>query len=395
MSSSDHHRRIAGSSSAGILSGLALGISMLLLGYVMWSRGDFSFGPGTIEPRPVAPRGALSAEEEAVISVFEETSASVVNVSQVIPRLNPASQTIEGYASDAGTGFVWDKQGHIVTNFHVIQKQERDPRTGQYRRTMEVKEHIRVILDDDAMYEAELVGFSADHDIAVLEIDAAPYLLHPLVIGSSHDLRVGQSVLAIGNPFGLQRTLTKGLISALNRTMRSPSQRLIENVIQTDAAINPGNSGGPLLDSSGRLIGVNTMIYSSSGNSAGIGFAVPVDVVNSVVPELIAKGTVTRAVLGVQLDERLFYLPSGTMGVHIYAVIPNGAAAKAGLLGVRPDRDLMIRGDIILGIGEDLTRTRIELLDVLQQFEVGDTVTLTIDRGGDTFTVGVTLQAID
>jgi S1-C subfamily serine protease len=390
MSPSDNNRRIAGATTAGILSGLALGISLLLLGYVMWTRGDLSFGPPIVEPRPVTPRGALSAEEEAVISVFEETSGSVVNVSQVLPRFNLLDRTIEGFTSDAGTGFVWDKQGHIVTNFHVIQVQ--DPRIppGQIR----LKQDMKVILDDEAMYDAELVGYSTDHDIAVLKIDAAPLRLQPLVVGSSHDLRVGQSVLAIGNPFGLQRTLTKGLISALNRTMRSPTDRLIENVIQTDAAINPGNSGGPLLDSAGRLIGVNTMIYSSSGNSAGIGFAVPVDVVNSVVPEIIAKGGVTRAALGVQLDERPAFLPSGRVGVHIMVVVPGGAADLAGLLGVHKEEDELIRGDIILGVGDAPTRTRIEFLDAMQHYEVGDLVTLTIDRGGEAFAVDVTLQGV-
>ncbi|MDG2148690.1 MAG: trypsin-like peptidase domain-containing protein [Planctomycetota bacterium] len=394
MSPSDHRRRIAGATSAGILSGLALTLSLLLLGYVMWSQGDLTFGQPTIEPRTVTPRGALSDEEEAVIAVFEETGGSVVNVSQVLSRVNFANRTVEGYASDAGTGIVWDKQGHIVTNFHVIQNQSHQT-SPMGLRTISVNENLRVILDDEAMYDAELVGYSTDHDLAVLKIDAAPHRLHPLVIGSSRDLRVGQSVLAIGNPFGLQRTLTKGLISALNRTMRSPTDRLIENVIQTDAAINPGNSGGPLLDSAGRLIGVNTRIYSNSGNSAGIGFAVPVDVVNEVVPELIVKGGITQAVLGVQFDERPAFLPSGRVGAHIIVVAPDGAAEQAGLLGVRRVAETPVRGDVVLAVNDSPTRSRLDVLDAIRHFNVGDTVSLTLDREGEIYAVDVTLQALN
>ncbi len=385
---SNHSRRDTGSSTAGFLSVIALASSVLLLGYVMWSRGDLSFGPPTVSPRTVTPRGQLSAAEESVISVFERTSSSVVNVSQIRTQVNWSNRTLEGFEQNAGTGFVWDSRGHIVTNFHVVQ----EPGSDAYRGDVRIAEKLLVVLDDELRYEAQVVGFSADHDLAVLKINAAPPRLTPLEIGSSADLRVGQSVLAIGNPFGLERTLTTGVISALNRTMRSPSKRLIGDVIQTDAAINPGNSGGPLLDSAGRLIGVNTMIASSSGSSAGIGFSVPVDIVNWVVPELIAHGRVSKPGLGVVLDERPASHWFEVEGVHIQEVVPDSAAGLAGLLGIRPVQNTWIRGDIILAVNDTPVRSRLELLDVLQQFELGDTLTLTIDRLGEPFRAEVTLQ---
>ena len=187
-------RHRAGSSSAGFLSALALGLSVALLGYVLWSRGDLGFGPPTADPRPVEPRGDLSSEEAGVISVFEASRASVVNVSQVYASLPTARRTDEGFAIDAGTGFVWDESGHVVTNFHVIQVPGSDI---ERDRRIRIAEQLRVALDEEHVYDAEVVGVSPDHDLAVLRIDASPHRLHPLDVGSSGDLVVGQTVLAI------------------------------------------------------------------------------------------------------------------------------------------------------------------------------------------------------
>ncbi|RME40784.1 MAG: PDZ domain-containing protein, partial [Planctomycetota bacterium] len=234
-----------------------------------------------------------------------------------------------------------------------------------------------------------------DKDLAVLKIDAPPEKLHPLPIGSSSDLMVGQMVLAIGNPFGFDHTLTVGVVSALGREIQSLSGRPIRDVIQTDAAINPGNSGGPLLDSAGRLIGVNTQIASPSGTSAGIGFAVPVDIVNRVVPQLIAYGRVIRPALGVLTApdqvNRQWELP----GVLILDVVEGGAAARAGLRGtlIRRDGVVVQLGDVIVGLDDHRIRSQNDLLDALEQHEVGDRVTLTYVRDGEEQHAEVVLQA--
>jgi S1-C subfamily serine protease len=230
-------------------------------------------------PRPVTPRGALAADEVAHIELFKRTGPSVVHITTLATQRDMFSMNVQQVPRGTGTGFVWDDAGHIVTNFHVIQGG-----TG-----------VRVTLADQSSQDAQLVGAFPDRDLAVLKITPAKDKLPPLAIGSSRDLQVGQRVYAIGNPFGLDQTLTTGIVSALNREIESFNQRTIRGVIQTDAAINPGNSGGPLLDSAGRLIGVNTQIASPSGASAGIGFAIPVDEVNRIVPRLIRDGRYTGA----------------------------------------------------------------------------------------------------
>ncbi len=232
-------------------------------------------------PRAVAPRGPLAADELANVELFRRTSPSVVHITTLETQRDFFSRATQEVPRGTGTGFVWDGDGHIVTNYHVIQGASA----------------ARVTLADQSTHKASLVGFFADRDLAVLKIEVPR--LPPIPLGTSRDLLVGQRVYAIGNPFGLDQTLTTGIVSALNREIESFNSRTIRGVIQTDAAINPGNSGGPLLDSAGRLIGVNTQIASPSGASAGIGFAIPVDEVNRIVPRLIRDGRFVRPALGV------------------------------------------------------------------------------------------------
>ena len=280
-----------------------------------------------------------------------------------------------------GSGFVWDQGGHIVTNFHVIKDAQA----------------AHVTLADHTTYRASLVGAAPDKDLAVLHIDAPKSKLAPIEVGSSEDLQVGQMAYAIGNPFGLDLTLTTGVISALGRQIQSVTKRTIKNVIQTDAAINPGNSGGPLLDSAGRLIGVNTAIYSPSGSSAGIGFAIPVDEVNRVVPQLIKKGKVDSPGLGVQILEdrsaRELNVDKGAVVLNVYS---NSPADKAGLRPTRQTRSGRIRlGDIITAIDDKPVEKANDYFDILEKYKNGDTVTLTILRVGEEKKLQATLGSSD
>ena len=275
------------------------------------------------KPRPVAP-AELSQDERATMAVFERATKSVVFIANTAMQRDPWSFNLFEVPQGSGTGFIWNQQGHIVTNFHVVYGAD----------------SITVTLADRREQRAKVVGTDPDHDLAVLQIQVPEEALVPLVVGSSHDLRVGQKVLAIGNPFGLDHTLTTGVVSALGRTIKSLSNRTIEGVIQTDAAINPGNSGGPLLDSVGRLIGVNTQIVSPSGAYAGIGFAVPVDTVNRVVPELIKHGKLIRPGLGVTLIPDAMAKRWGVHGVVIGKVIRGGGAERAGLRGARDSGEI-------------------------------------------------------
>lgn len=234
------------------------------------------------EPRTVTARGELAATEKNSIEIFQQASPSVVFITTLSDRINFWTRDITRIPRGTGTGFVWDSHGHIITNYHVIKNAS----------------EIHVRLDDQRTYKALFVGASPTHDIAVLRIPVSMKTYPPLLIGSSHDLKVGQSMYAIGNPFGLDHTLTTGVISTLSRSIDTEDGMSIKDLIQTDAAINPGNSGGPLLDSAGRLVGINTAIYSPSGAYAGIGFAVPVDTVNRVVPQLIAQGKYQRPSMG-------------------------------------------------------------------------------------------------
>jgi S1-C subfamily serine protease len=331
--------------------------------------------------RPVAPRGPLAADELANIEVFKRLSPSVVHITTLEVARDFFSRSVQQVPRGTGTGFIWDSQGHVVTNFHVIQGGDA----------------ARVTLADQSTHRATLVGVFPDRDLAVLKINLPRDKLQPIPIGSSRDLQVGQKVYAIGNPFGLDQTLTTGIVSALNREIDSVNQRTIRGVIQTDAAINPGNSGGPLLDSAGRLIGVNTAIYSPSGASAGIGFAIPVDEVNRIVPRLVRDGRITRPALGVasmpEQVQRALRLPDG---VALLQVTPRGPAERAGLQPFRRAADgSIVHGDIITAVDDEAVQNLDDMLTALEKHQPGETVTLTVVRNGRPRKVSATLAGID
>ena len=327
-------------------------------------------GRSDATPRAVTPRGPLGADEQAHIEVFRKASPSVVHITTLAAQRDMFSMNVQQVPRGTGTGFVWDDRGHIVTNFHVIQGATA----------------ARVTLSDQSVHEATLVGAFADRDLAVLKVDLPKAGFPPIPIGTSRDLIVGQRVYAIGNPFGLDQTLTTGIVSALNREIESFNQRTIKAVIQTDAAINPGNSGGPLLDSAGRLIGVNTQIASPSGASAGIGFAIPADEVNRIVPRLIRDGRYLRPSLGVSSGPpgliQSLKLPKGVVLVQVGAGSP---AAKAGLIPFRRgNRGEVVAGDIITAINDDPVTGLDDMLTLLERRQPGDAVTLTLWRAGQT-----------
>ncbi|GAB4348520.1 MAG: trypsin-like peptidase domain-containing protein [Gammaproteobacteria bacterium] len=334
----------------------------------------------TAEPRAVTARGDLAEDEKATIEIFERASPSVVFISTSQRVRDFWTRNIFSVPRGTGSGFVWDDLGHVVTNHHVI----------------EGASEATVRLNDGRSYSAVLVGTSPAHDLAVLRISVAFDRPPPVPIGTSHDLKVGQKVFAIGNPFGLDYTLTSGLVSALDRSLTEENGVTIEHLIQTDAAINPGNSGGPLLDSAGRLIGINTAIYSPSGAYAGIGFAVPVDTVNRVVPQLIAQGKYIRPSLGIAVDEDInqaLTAQLGIEGVLVLKVFPGSAAERAGLRETRLDRNgQVIPGDLILGIDGKPVETVGQLLSRLDEYRVGDRVSLRIWRAGRETTLDVMLQ---
>lgn len=320
------------------------------------------------EPRPVVTaRGDLSQAEEATVELFRNAAPSVVFITRLSVRTDPWRRRMYETEDGSGSGFIWDEQGHIVTNFHVI----------------EGADSARVTLADQSTWPARLVGVVAEKDLAVLRIEAPAEQLTPLTVGSSSELSVGQHVFAIGNPFGLDHTLSAGVVSGLDREIMSIGRRPIQDVIQTDAAINPGNSGGPLLDSAGRIVGVNTMIYSPSGASAGIGFAVPVDVVARLVPQLIEHGRVIRPSLGVRLADARFMRRVGLReGVLIIDVLPGSPAAGAGLRPSRMDRIGRIAlGDVLRSVDGDPVNDPNDVYRILDRHEVGDEVVLGIHRG--------------
>lgn len=359
--------------------------TVLLLVYAVrddWGRplgADYAGPEG--RPRLVAQEPvAFSADERATIAVFEKAARSVVFIASSAIRRRPWSLNLFEVPQGAGTGFVWSREGHIVTNFHVV-----------YR-----ADAITVTMADGSDYEARVVGIDPDHDLAVLQILASRDQLVPIEVGSSQNLRVGQKVLAIGNPFGLDHTLTTGVVSALGRTIKSLTDRTIEGVIQTDAAINPGNSGGPLLDSAGRLIGINTQIVSPSGAFAGIGFAVPVDTINRIVPELIKHGRVIRPGLGVSLIQDSVARRWAIKGVVIGQVAEGSAAMRAGLQGVRINAAGRIElGDVITRVDGEPVEVVDDLMVILDRHRVGDHVSVEYARDGRRREVTVTLQALN
>jgi S1-C subfamily serine protease len=367
---------------------IGIGIGLLIPGAisrVISSGGTREASPpgaAPASPREAAPAPSLEEDERENIRLFETAAPSVAFITTRVMEMDFWTRNVFEVPKGTGSGFLWDDRGHVVTNFHVVQ--DAASRGGS----------AQVTLGDDD-FDATLVGFADDQDLAVLRISAPRRKLVPIRIGTSRDLKVGQHVYAIGNPFGLDHTLTTGIVSALGRTIEAVSGSTIFDVIQTDAAINPGNSGGPLLDSGGRLIGVNTAIYSPSGASAGIGFAVPVDTVSRIVPELISHGRVIRPVLGVGLDDQLSAAVTrrlGIEGVLIRNVAPGGGAAEAGLRGTQRGRRSIIPGDIIQKIDGKEVGSVGDLLGRLGSYRPGDTVTLTIWREGKTRDVQVRLQ---
>ena len=322
-----------------------------LLPWPVWAAG----------PRAITPRGPLPAAEQQVVNLFEGAAPSVAYIT---------SETLQSdgwfgaeVAQSAGSGFVWDGEGHIVTNFHVVENARR----------------LWVRLDSGPPLEARLVGRSPEYDLAVIRLQRPPANLRPLPLGSSRDLKIGQTVYAIGNPFGLSRTLTQGLISALDRELPTTDYREVAGVIQTDAAINPGNSGGPLLDSAGRLIGVNTAIRSASGSSSGVGFAIPVDLVNRVVPALISRGVAPMPGIGISPVRPDWVARAGIAGVVIADVARNSPAAEAGL---RPfNRRSGELGDVIVGVNGRPVATLANFVAELDRVGIGNTAELGVRRG--------------
>jgi S1-C subfamily serine protease len=357
---------------------LTLAVLALFFAKESWL-GGASLNDPKAAARAVTPRGDLMAEEKSTIALFKQASPAVVNITVLGVERDLFSLKEYQIPQGTGSGFVWDTTGNIITNFHVIQDADA----------------AQVTLADQSNWKARVVGAAPDKDLAVLKIDAPASKLHPIPIGTSKDLQVGQNVFAIGNPFGLDQTLTTGVISALNREIESVTRRPIQGVIQSDAAINPGNSGGPLLDSAGRLIGVNTAIYSPTGTSAGIGFAIPVDTVNRIVPELIRSGKLTRPGFGIQIADEQISQRLGVTGVLVVDVARGSAAARAGIQPTRRDAQGRVRlGDVITAIDGKKVESPNDLYLVLDKYKVGEAVSVTSSRDGRTVQTKIILEAV-
>ena len=358
----------------------AAALCLLVFGFVKQSWVDSaSLNDPRAISRAVVPRGELTSGEKSTIALFRQASPSVVHITAIAVQRDLFTLNLYQIPEGTGSGFIWDNSGKIITNFHVIQNAD----------------VAQVTLGDQTTWKARRVGMAPDKDLAVLHIDAPASRLQPIPVGTSKDLMVGQSVFAIGNPFGLDQSLTTGVISALGREIESVTRRPIQGVIQTDAAINPGNSGGPLLDSAGRLIGVNTAIYSPSGASAGIGFAIPVDTVNRIVPELIRYGKVIRPGIGIQIAEDQIADRLGVKGILVVEVIPGSSAAKAGIRPTEREGSGRVHlGDVITAIDGKKVESANELFILLENYKIGDIVNITLLREGKTSQTKITLEAV-
>lgn len=358
-----------------------LGIIALLLatGVLAGWCGSQAITRSSKGPRAVTPRNPLPASEQAVIDRFKEARTSVVYITTIAYQRDIFSFDVQAVPLGTGSGFIWDEEGHIVTNFHVIRNAQ----------------ELEVTLSDHSTQSATLVGVAPEKDLAVLRLSSRPSHLRPIPIGTSSDLQVGQSVMAIGNPFGLDQTLTTGVVSALGREIQSATQRRITGVIQTDAAINPGNSGGPLLDSAGRLIGVNTAIQSTSGSSAGIGFAVPVDTVNRIVPQLIARGQAARPDPGFEpLPESYAAYFKAPPGIIVLSVRRASPAQRAGLQGLKRSGRRFLLGDVIVGVHGNPVKTHDQFLDALEREPLGRNVMLDVLRQGQRLQIPLRVEAV-
>ncbi len=370
-----------------VLIGVAVGVIGLRFLYPQTGQGPAHDPEAAV--RAASPKSPPDSDEAEAIRVFKSSRDAVVNVDTVATvrrRLDFTRVREETVQTGTGSGFVWDDDGRIVTNYHVIsQAVQNDLR-------------VRVMLADRTAYDARVIGASPDHDLAVVQVTAPKEKLKKIAVGRSSDLEVGQKVYAIGNPFGLSLTMTKGIVSALDRTIESPSERPITGAIQTDAPINPGNSGGPLLDKDGRLIGVNSAIYNTgSGGNVGIGFAIPVDTVNAVVTELIKRGRILQPDIGITLVREQIVRRAGfRTGVMILRADPDGPAAKAGLKGVARNAgtDEVEAGDVIVAInGQSVTGNQ-EYARRFGVINIGDTLTLTVERGDERFEAKVLVRGI-
>jgi 2-alkenal reductase len=324
-------------------------------------------------PRPITARGNLSDAERSIIELFERVSPSVV---QVVGRQGGGRLSEDEGGVQSGTGFVWDGAGNVVTNNHVVNGTT----------------DVAVRLASGEAVAADIVGTAPNYDLAVIRLRNSQAVPRSVAIGSSADLKVGQFAFAIGNPFGLDQSLTFGVISALHRRLPTSSGHQISNVIQTDAAVNPGNSGGPLLDSSGRVVGVNTAIISPSGSNAGIGFAIPIDVVNRVVPQLIRDGHVPTPGIGIVAVSEQEATRMGVEGIPILRTLPNSPAARAGLRGV--DMRSGTLGDIIVSVNDKQVRRLSDLTNELDEIGVGHDVKLGIARGSRKETINVAVTDV-
>lgn len=357
-------------------------VLLLLVAVVLWyvfGSDDLRLVNRNAEPRAVTARGDLAEDEKNTIDIFRESAPSVVYITSIALRRGLFSLNAVEIPQGTGSGFIWDTDGRIVTNYHVISDAS----------------HIRVTMADQSSYKAVLIGAEPDKDLAVLQVSAPARVLKPIVVGEAKNLLVGQKVFAIGNPFGLDHTITSGIISALGREITAITGRTIRDVIQTDAAINPGNSGGPLLDSAGRLIGVNTAIYSPSGAYAGIGFAVPVEEINRVIPELIKHGKVMKPGIGVTLVDQRIAARLGVEGILIRDVEKGGPADRAGLRPTKQYRGEVILGDIITAINGADVRSFDDIRTLLENYKIGDEVELRIIRDQKIVSTKIQLVAVN
>jgi S1-C subfamily serine protease len=384
MSRDDRPLRPVQSPGSGI--NWLLVILLIIFAAMLWrDRGSRLIGPSASlhnpqsQDRPIVPRGDLAEDEKTTIALFKRAAPSVVHITSLAVQHDPLSADVLRIPQGTGSGFIWDQEGYVVTNYHVI----------------ESAGAAKVTLADRSEWNAEPVGVAPDKDVAVLKIDAPADKLTPIDLGTSANLQVGQKVFAIGNPFGLDQTLTTGIISGLGREILSVTQRPIQGVIQTDAAVNPGNSGGPLLDSAGLAIGVNTAIYSPSGVNSGIAYAVPIDTVRWIVPQIIRHGKVERIGIGVRLFDDQVTARLGVRGVLVHEVVENGPAAQAGIQPTRRSKDRYVPGDLIVAVNGKPVNHSIDLYRILDQFKAGETVTITINRNGVEKQVPVTLKVLD
>jgi S1-C subfamily serine protease len=358
----------------------ALSLAVIAAVLLALTLSNIRYSPWTnTVARTVDQRGPLSEAERANIELFERVSPSVVQVAARAAAGNPLAEDEGGdgtAGAASGTGFVWDNAGHVVTNNHVVQNGS----------------EVAVRFASGEVAQAEVIGVAPNYDLAVLRIKNARKLPPPVALGSSTELKVGQSAFAIGNPFGLDQSLTSGIISALKRRLPTSSGREISNVIQTDTAINPGNSGGPLLDSAGRLIGVNTAIISPSGSSAGIGFAIPVDIVNRVVPELIKNGRVPTPGIGIVAASEAVSTRLGIEGVIIVRTAPGSPAERAGIRGV--DLGSGALGDVIVQADGKPVHRLSDLTDQIEQVGAGKSIRISLKRGSQTLDINIDIVDI-